>query len=134
MNFLFIFFWIGYHGEKCGTEINECLSNPCRNNASCINKIGGYVCTCPKSFSGLQCETKQKFLSSLGLSYHYVIWPSMAILLFLMIIILLTVIIARIRANRRLQGTYRPALNENGQNSRVEFSMILKPPPEERLI
>jgi len=51
-----------------------------------------------------------------------------------MIIILLTVIVRRIRENRRLQGTYRPALNENGQNSRVEFSMILKPPPEERLI
>jgi hypothetical protein len=58
----------------------------------------------------------------------------MSILLFLMILILLIVIIARIRENRRLQGTYRPALNENGQNSRVEFSMILKPPPEERLI
>ena len=51
-----------------------------------------------------------------------------------MIIILLTVTIGRIRDNRRLQGTYRPAINENSQSSRVEFSMILKPPPEERLI
>jgi hypothetical protein len=69
----------------------------------------------------------------LGFSYHYVIWPGVAILL-LLVIILLTVVIGRIRESRRSRGTYRPALNENGQSSRVEFSMILKPPPEERLI
>jgi hypothetical protein len=57
----------------------------------------------------------------------------MAILL-LIVIILLTVVMGRVRENRRSQGTYRPALNEHGQSSRVEFSMILKPPPEERLI
>ncbi len=82
---------------------------------------------------GLQCESKQKFLSSFRFTYHYIVWPSIAILL-LMIIILLTIVIGRIRQNRRLQGTYRPAINENGQSSRMEFSMILKPPPEERLI
>jgi uncharacterized membrane protein len=75
----------------------------------------------------------QKFLESLGLSFHYVIWPSTAILL-LLFIILLSIVVGRIRESRRSRGTYRPALNENGQSSRVEFSMILKPPPEERLI
>ena len=75
----------------------------------------------------------QKFLALLGFSYHYVIWPGVAVLL-LLTIILLSVVISRIRESRRSRGTYRPALNENGQTSRVEFSMILKPPPEERLI
>lgn len=78
-------------------------------------------------------STFQKFLAILGFSYHYVIWPGVAVLL-LLIIILLSVVISRIRESRRSRGTYRPALNENGQTSRVEFSMILKPPPEERLI
>ncbi|CAF1175880.1 unnamed protein product [Rotaria sordida] len=122
----------GYEDETCRTEINECLSNPCQNNASCIDQIDGYICACTKNFIGLQCEHK-KFFASLGFSYHYVIWPGVAILL-LLVIILLTVIISRIRESRRSRGTYRPALNENGQSSRVEFSMILKPPPEERLI
>jgi hypothetical protein len=40
------------------TEINECLSNPCRHNASCIDQIGGYICACPRSFFGHQCENK----------------------------------------------------------------------------
>lgn len=60
-------------------------------------------------------------------------WPSLVILS-LITITLLIVVVGRIKENRRLQGTYRPSLNENGQPSRVEFSMILKPPPEERLI
>ncbi|CAF1001650.1 unnamed protein product [Adineta steineri] len=122
----------GYEDEKCMTEINECLSNPCQNNGSCIDQIRGYICVCPKSFMGHQCQNK-KFLALLGFSYHYVIWPGIAILL-LLVIILLTIVISRIRESRRSRGTYRPALNENGQSSRVEFSMILKPPPEERLI
>ncbi|CAF4715521.1 unnamed protein product, partial [Rotaria socialis] len=108
-------------------------SNPCQNNASCINERDGYICVCPKDFIGLQCESRQEFLRSLGFSYHYIIWPSMAILL-LMIITLFTIAVGRVKESRRLQGTYRPALNEHGQTSRVEFSMILKPPPEERLI
>ena len=128
------FFEIGYQGERCATEINECTSNPCRNNASCLNKIGRYVCVCPKNFFGFQCENKQKLLKSFVLSYHYIIWPSIAILLLILIAVLSTIIFRRIRDNRRLQGTYQPALNENDPNSRVEFSMILKPPPEERLI
>lgn len=115
-------------------EINECLNNPCLNNGSCVNQIGGYLCKCPKNFFGSQCETKQKLLKSISLSYHYIVWPSLALLLLILILILSTIIFARIRENRRLQGTYRPALNENDPNARVEFSMILKPPPEERLI
>ncbi|CAF5016122.1 unnamed protein product, partial [Rotaria sp. Silwood1] len=122
----------GYQDERCTTEIDECLSSPCQNNATCIDQIGGYICACSKNFFGLQCENK-KFFASLGFSYHYVIWPGVTILL-LLVIILLTVMISRIRESRRSRGTYRPALNENGQSSRVEFSMILKPPPEERLI
>ncbi|UJR36501.1 hypothetical protein I4U23_029222 [Adineta vaga] len=123
----------GYDDEKCSTEINECLNNPCWNNGSCIDQIDGYICTCSNGFSGLQCENKQKSLNYLGFSYHYIVWPGIAILL-LMIIILLTVVAGRIRESRRLRGTYHPAINENGQTSRMEFSMILKPPPEERLI
>jgi len=122
----------GYDGERCEMELNECLSNPCQNNATCIDQINGYICTCPRSFMGYNCDEK-KFLAVLGFSYHYVIWPGVAVIL-LLIIILLSILISRIRESRRSRGTYRPALNENGQSSRVEFSMILKPPPEERLI
>jgi hypothetical protein len=41
--------------------------------------------------------------------------------LLLLIIILLTIVISRIRDSCRSRGTYRSALNESGQSSRVEF-------------
>lgn len=129
-----VFSLVGYEGERCHFEVNECLSNPCLNNGSCVDQIGGHLCKCPKNYFGSQCETKQKLLKSTSLSYHYIVWPSLSLLLLILILILSTIIFARIRENRRLQGTYQPALNENDPNARVEFSMILKPPPEERLI
>ncbi|CAF0912447.1 unnamed protein product [Didymodactylos carnosus] len=122
----------GYEDSVCGTEIDECQSNPCFNNGTCIHSIGKYECKCQHPYTGKQCNIKSKFLSSFGFSYHLVIWPGVALLL-LLIIILLTVTIRRIRQNRRSRGTYRPAIHENN-SSRVEFSMILKPPQEERLI
>ena len=49
---------IGYEDEQCMTEIDECLSNPCRNNATCIDRISEYYCQCTESFAGLNCKNK----------------------------------------------------------------------------
>jgi hypothetical protein len=35
---------------------NECGSNPCRNNASCLNTRSGYHCNCPLLYGGDQCD------------------------------------------------------------------------------
>ena len=37
----------GYTGYDCETEIDECDSDPCQNDATCVNKIGEYECECP---------------------------------------------------------------------------------------
>lgn len=36
----------GYTGVHCGQQIDECLSNPCRNNATCTDGIDMYACNC----------------------------------------------------------------------------------------
>ena len=36
----------GYTGAVCEVEIDECLSSPCRNGATCVNNVGGYECMC----------------------------------------------------------------------------------------
>ena len=34
------------------SDIDECLSNPCDANATCVNINGSFVCTCDDHFSG----------------------------------------------------------------------------------
>ena len=49
---------IGFIGERCETDVNECLSNPCVFG-TCQNGHGGYQCTCKSEerYTGRNCET-----------------------------------------------------------------------------
>ena len=39
-------------GPNCQTNINECASNPCLNQGSCIDDVAGYTCNCPLPYTG----------------------------------------------------------------------------------
>ena len=47
------------------SDVDECSSDPCHNDGSCVDDINKYSCTCEAGYTGLQCETgtyvKQKF-------------------------------------------------------------------------
>lgn len=36
----------GYAGPRCEMDVNECHSDPCQNDATCLDKIGGFTCLC----------------------------------------------------------------------------------------
>ena len=38
-------------------DINECASNPCKNNGVCIDGINAFTCNCKDGYIGLECET-----------------------------------------------------------------------------
>ena len=38
-------------------DINECVSQPCGNNASCLDKLNGFQCACLPGFTGQYCHT-----------------------------------------------------------------------------
>ncbi|XP_055955536.1 sushi, von Willebrand factor type A, EGF and pentraxin domain-containing protein 1 [Patella vulgata] len=45
----------GFNGDRCEINIDDCLSSPCRNNATCIDGINDYSCTCSEGFEGNDC-------------------------------------------------------------------------------
>ncbi len=48
----------GYTGFRCETEIDECVSSPCRNGAVCENLLNSFRCICPSNFTGVTCDCK----------------------------------------------------------------------------
>lgn len=38
------------------TDIDECASSPCQNNATCNDHIDGYNCSCVPGFRGRHCQ------------------------------------------------------------------------------
>lgn len=39
-------------GPNCQTNINECASNPCLNQGTCIDDVAGYKCNCLLPYAG----------------------------------------------------------------------------------
>ena len=39
------------------SDIAECASNPCQNNAPCLDQLNGYLCLCNNTgFFGVHCQ------------------------------------------------------------------------------
>lgn len=45
----------GYEGTTCGSEIDECLSNPCQYG-TCSNYVKHYTCNCIPGYIGTNCN------------------------------------------------------------------------------
>ncbi|XP_053374815.1 uncharacterized protein LOC128547113 [Mercenaria mercenaria] len=48
----------GYTGLVCETDIDDCSTNPCKNEATCVDKVNSYTCYCVTGYTGRDCETK----------------------------------------------------------------------------
>lgn len=43
---------VGFTGSRCQINIDDCMSQPCRNNGICHDSIAGYTCECPPGYTG----------------------------------------------------------------------------------
>lgn len=42
----------GYEGDRCETNIDDCVDNKCENNATCVDLIQEYTCRCNPGYTG----------------------------------------------------------------------------------
>ncbi|XP_063350035.1 delta and Notch-like epidermal growth factor-related receptor [Pelmatolapia mariae] len=48
----------GYEGERCQLLVDHCVSQPCKNGATCFSSLAGPRCYCPEGYQGATCEQK----------------------------------------------------------------------------
>ena len=47
---------VGFKGDNCDTNIDDCTAHACQNNASCQDEVNDYSCSCEYGFTGQMCE------------------------------------------------------------------------------
>ena len=57
--------------SRCQTNIDECMSGPCRNNGTCSDGINGYTCNCTADYIGADCEISVSTQIQHHLFYRY---------------------------------------------------------------
>ena len=48
--------FLGFSGPLCQTNLDDCLSNPCLNGATCRDLVNGHECLCAPGFAGARCH------------------------------------------------------------------------------
>ena len=39
------------------SDVNECVSLPCKHDGTCTDHVNSYSCTCKPGYTGINCET-----------------------------------------------------------------------------
>ncbi|KAH3831282.1 hypothetical protein DPMN_104544 [Dreissena polymorpha] len=54
------------------TDIDECATNPCKNDATCINGQNKYTCTCSGGWQGTNCDQGKYIRYSANVTLYYI--------------------------------------------------------------
>lgn len=65
MHFMQSKLWVEVYASIAVVLQDECESNICQNGGSCRTLAGDYICLCPPSHTGLQCQQRKSVVSRL---------------------------------------------------------------------
>ncbi|XP_022107964.1 neurogenic locus protein delta-like [Acanthaster planci] len=107
----------GFEGSHCQTDVDECQSNPCKNNGLCVEQVGTYRCLCKGSYTGTNCEISNDSNASSGSgpldgsAVKVDDWLIAVMVLAAVILIIVGVLVSCMLYNRRKAGALGKAGN-----------------------
>ena len=69
---------MGYEGNNCQTNTNECNSNPCQHEAICYDLLGSYQCTCTPGYTGMSVCKSYEYLPLIA-ELSLIIWENIVL-------------------------------------------------------
>lgn len=69
---------VGFTGQRCEININDCASNPCANGGTCYDRINDFVCSCAPGYEGRNCDRPSNGCSSGPHCEYYSVTASVA--------------------------------------------------------
>ncbi|XP_052121154.1 fat-like cadherin-related tumor suppressor homolog isoform X3 [Frankliniella occidentalis] len=95
---------VGFTGELCSQDIDECASSPCYSGSTCVNTPGAFYCVCPINMTGIDCGTSV-FHTSITSSIYNVTWDEILGITVTLFLIIFSVVgcicYRRFRINRQ---------------------------------
>uniref|UniRef100_A0A3P8RFC4 FAT atypical cadherin 1a n=1 Tax=Astatotilapia calliptera TaxID=8154 RepID=A0A3P8RFC4_ASTCA len=118
----------GFQGDRCLSDVDECIKNPCANGGQCQNTYGSYKCNCSQGFSGAVCELQDVHSNNLvSNSWNIGLEEVIGIVVFVssIFILVLLFIIIRKKACRRRSKSEDDDKHPGGSN--VPHSFLQRP-------